>query len=205
MTLNSKLTQMLKNNDLFGGVYMYNQLPTLHVEKIQNKFIIINMVTIQEADMNISGHFVALDNTTRQKGTSGKRYAFYFDPYGTYHRQGNKVPFDPDYARYLMNLPYMHNIRDLIYRLDTDFLDNNQMSKKFDYNHTQFQLFKHGDDICGVFCYIFVLQPYYKENQFLKNGGKNPTLLKMNQNLSEFGLKIDLLQKLSEITEFIDS
>ena len=63
MTTGKEIMNVLKEEPSFAGVYLYDQLRSIPMHKLHDKAIIINYVTSEEAEQNITGHYVCLSNT----------------------------------------------------------------------------------------------------------------------------------------------
>lgn len=150
MTTNRKIAEILKTTDRFGGVYFYDELD--YINELDNKVIVLNYVTRQEAIYGKVGHYVVIDNRIGlEKGQDNWQGCYYFGPYGIY----------PDKARHYLNLPNTGNVERFLNRI---------APSGWKVNTTDFQVKQPWDDLCGIWAMIYVRGPNFRTNPYFNKG-----------------------------------
>ncbi len=150
MTSQTKIEQYLRDSTghnykkalNFLGIYLYDEINELGPRELQGKCIIINYITSKETQH--LGHYVVLDF---RKELKANNYSgpYFIDPYG----------FVYDYPREILGLPNTHNIAKLLSRMHNSSIL---------YNTTEWQVLQPYDNLCGWYCFQYVLQPSYNIN-----------------------------------------
>lgn len=170
MTTNKKIENILRDEESFLGVFMYDQLDKIDV--LSDAVFIVNYVTQAESDAGKIGHYVVVDYRESIIKGQGWPYNFYFDPYG----------FKPDEPRVLMGLPNTNNITKFISKIRSVSTTGQQTLSAgyatWDYNSFDFQLEKPWDSLCGVYSILYVKEPDFKSNPifYLRENNKHLNL-----------------------------
>lgn len=184
MTTNQKIERILKDVPKFKGVYCYDEIND--ISHLNDGVIVINYVTVAEAQQGKIGHYVVFDNRQDQVKNNGWLDSLFFDPYG----------FAPDMPRELLHLPNTQNISKFISRVLRN--SNNTNSKpKLKINNQDFQSKKPWDNLCGVYSCLYTINPNYETNPvFYTNELRVPLDHKLEQLFTELKVLGDPWNKL---------
>jgi hypothetical protein len=143
MTTAEQIIEVLKEEQNFAGVFLYDQLDKIPLHKIHKKCIIVNYITLDEAEQGKVGHYVCCDWRSQPKADSTS-HAYFFDPYG----------LEVDEGRDVMHLDNTHEIAKLFKRVGEIYTQNDK----------QWQVLAPWDELCGVYSCAYVMNPLYKTN-----------------------------------------